>query len=92
MDSDLECIFYRHSDVSYYSKNTRFSCMCVSVSMQSWYRNVVDDICKRLHGWMLGMYVLENVDKNVCVGRIRSVDCNVKHLQSPSWTTDRTLS
>ena len=42
--------------------------MCISVSMQSWYRNVVGDICKRFHGWMLGMYVLENVDKNVCVG------------------------
>ena len=66
--------------------------MCVSVSMQSWYRNVVGDICKRLHRWMLGMYGLENVDKNGCVGRIRSVDCSAKHLQSPSWTTDRTLS
>ena len=54
--------------------------------------NVVGDICKRLHGWILGMYVLENVDKNVCVGLIRSVDCNAKRLQSPLWTTDRTLS
>ena len=41
---------------------------------------------------MLGMFVLENVDKNFWVDRIRSVDCNVKRLQSPSWTTDRTLS
>ena len=52
----------------------------------------MDDKCKRLHGWMLGMYVLENVDKNLCMGRIRSMDCNAKRLQSPSWTTDRTLS
>ena len=38
------------------------------------------DKCKRLLGWMLGMYVLENVDKNLWVGRIRSVDCNAKRL------------
>ena len=38
------------------------------------------------------MFVLENVDKNLWVGRIRSVDCNAKRLQSLSWTTDRTLS
>ena len=38
------------------------------------------DKCKRLHGWMLGVYVLKNVDKNLCVGRIRLVDCNAKRL------------
>ena len=38
------------------------------------------------------MFVLENVDKNLYVGRIKSVDYNAKRLQSPSWTTDKTLS
>ena len=50
------------------------------------------DKWKRPHGWMLGMYVLENVYKKLWVGQIRLVDCNAKRLQSPSWTTDRTLS
>ena len=38
------------------------------------------------------MSVLENLDKNLWVGQIKSMDCNVKRLQSPSWTTDKTLS
>ena len=38
------------------------------------------------------MFVLENVDKNLWVGRIRSVDYNAKRRQSLSWTTDKTLS
>ena len=67
-----------------------YPCQCSHGTRMLW--DVVGDICKRLHGWMLGMYVLENVDKNVCVARIKSVDCNAKRLQSPSWTTDRTLS
>ena len=64
----------------------------ISVSMQSWYRNVVGDKCKSLCGWMLGMFVVGNVEKNLWVGRIRSMDGNAKLQQSPSWTTDRTLS
>ena len=38
------------------------------------------------------MFVLGNAEKNLWVGRIRLVDSNAKLLQSPSWTTDRTLS
>ena len=38
------------------------------------------------------MFIMGNVEKNLRVGRIRSVDGNVKLQQSPSWTTDRTLS
>ena len=50
------------------------------------------DKCKSLCGWMLGMFVVGNVEKNLWVGRIRSMDGNAKLQQSPSWTTDRTLS
>ena len=50
----------------------------ISVSMQSWYKNVVGDKCKSLCGWMLGMFVVGNVEKNLWMGRIRSMDGNAK--------------
>ena len=40
----------------------------------------MDDKCKGLRGWILGMFVLENFDKNFSVGQIRFVNHNAKRL------------
>ena len=52
----------------------------------------MDDKYNYLHGWIFGMFVLENLDKNFSMGRITLVDYNAKGLQSPSWTMGKTFS
>ena len=52
----------------------------------------MDDKYECLREWIFGMFVLENLDKNFCMGRIRSIDCHAKHLQSLSLTMERTFS
>ena len=52
----------------------------------------MDNKYECLRKWIFGMFVLENLDKNLLEDQIRSVDYNAKRLQSPSWTMDRTFS